>query len=102
MTLDVIGASSPPTTPPAASVTGATIGDTDTWGTITRFRRLTRVQRADADYWTRVVSRPAHRMGHPNLTIQGCPGCLFETAVDAQPKADHDRPEQSRRELSAR
>ena len=53
----------------------------ETWGSLRRFMRLARVDESVAKYWTIVVHRPAHRFGHPNLNIEGCHGCLFETAV---------------------
>jgi hypothetical protein len=53
----------------------------ETWGTASRFRRLARVDADTAAYWLLTVHRPAHRVGHPLLNVEDCPGCAFETAM---------------------
>lgn len=74
MTANASGVLCPPATRPAG------IG---TWGTATHFSRLTGADHETSAYWVRVVARGAHRMGHPKLTIEGCPGCAYEQAVAA-------------------
>lgn len=55
----------------------------DTWGTASQFRRLARVDQDVAAYWLDTVHRPAHRVAHPRLNVESCPGCVFELAVAA-------------------
>ncbi len=52
----------------------------ETWGTATYFARLARVDQGTSIYWVTRVARRAHKLGHPFLSIAGCPGCLFERA----------------------
>jgi hypothetical protein len=51
------------------------------WGTASYFARIARVDLETAAYWVRTVYRPGHRIGHPFLSIDGCPGCNYETAA---------------------
>lgn len=75
MTIDAIAAVKP-------AATRTTNVDTfDTWGTASRFRRLAKVDPDVAAYWLTTVHRVTHRTGHPQLTVVGCPGCIFETAA---------------------
>jgi hypothetical protein len=54
------------------------------WGTASHFRRLARVDVDTAAYWLATVHRPAHRISHPFLNVEGCPGCAFETAAQTE------------------
>ncbi len=69
MTTETIGVSPPPTSQAL------------TFGTATYFSRMTGVDLETSAYWVSTVDRPAHRMGHPRLNVEGCPGCVFERAV---------------------
>lgn len=77
MSLDVSGAVMAPPTEPAESGTLPV----ERWGTSSYFARRARVSLDEAAYWLRTVYRPAHRVGHPFLRIDGCPGCAYETAA---------------------
>jgi hypothetical protein len=52
-----------------------------TYGTTSYFSRMTGADRDIAAYWTSTVDRAAHRNVHPRLSVEGCPGCVFERAV---------------------
>ncbi len=68
MSVDCIGVIVPPPT------------DSPDFGTSSSFSRMTGVDSETAAYWVATVSRAAHRVGHPRLNIDGCPGCTFERA----------------------
>jgi hypothetical protein len=55
----------------------------ESWGTARFFARLARAEHDVAAYWVGTVHRPAHRVGHPRLNIDGCPGCAYEQAAKA-------------------
>jgi hypothetical protein len=75
MIADVSGVSSPPTT------RANEVDTSETWGTVSHFRRMTRVDLDVARYWLDTVHRPAHRATHWLLNVEGCPGCTFEAAI---------------------